>query len=107
MSTLEKTIDMLHDLLMGGEMSLKDRAEAAYRITWAAGSVGQEELDKIETVLYIMADKFLEPAVKKELMEVVGMTELGQLLVNRGIEQGMVLGKEEKMDIAQNLIGHK
>lgn len=105
---------MLHDLLMGGEMSLKDRAEAAYRITRAAGSVGQEELDKIETVLYIMADKFLESAEKKELMEAVGMTELGQLLVNRGIEQGIEQGivqgieqgsEQEKIKIAKNLIG--
>ena len=87
-------------------MPLKDRVEAAYRITWEAGSVGQEELDKIEAVLYIMADKFLESAEMDELMEVVGMTRLGQKLLNRGIEQGIEQGKEEeKMDIAQKLIG--
>lgn len=105
--TKEDLVPLTLCLLMGGEMPLKVRVEEAYRITRGAGSVGQDEQDKIEAVLYIMADKFLEPAVKKELMEVVGMTELGQLRVNRGIEQGMVLGKEEKMDIAQNLIGHK
>ena len=37
-----------------------------------------------------------------ELMEVLGMTRLGQKLLNRGIEQGK---EEEKMDIAQKLIG--
>ena len=56
-------------------------------IVWCAGSVGQEELDKIEAVLYIMADKFLESAEMDELMEVVGMTRLGQKLVNREIQE--------------------
>ena len=37
-----------------------------------------------------------------ELREVIGMTRLGQMLVNRGIEQGMERGK---LKIAQNLIG--
>ena len=101
-------------LLMGGEMPLKVRVEEAYWITRGAGSVGQDEQDKIEAVLYIMADKFLESAEKKELMEAVGMTELGQLLVNRGIEQGIEQGivqgieqgsEQEKIKIAKNLIG--
>ena len=33
-----------------------------------------------------------------ELREVIGMTRLGQMLVNKGIEQG-------KLEIAQKLIG--
>lgn len=37
-----------------------------------------------------------------ELREVIGMTRLGQMLVNRGIEQVMERGK---LEIAQNLIG--
>ena len=45
-----------------------------------------------------MADKFLESAEMDELREVIGMTRLGQMLVNKGIEQG-------KLEIAQNLIG--
>ncbi|MFG6363474.1 MAG: hypothetical protein K1W32_02200, partial [Schaedlerella sp.] len=52
----------------------------------------------IEAVLYIMADKFLESAEMDELTEVIGVTELGRKLVNRGFEQG-------KLKIAQNLIG--
>ena len=104
--TKEDLVPLTLCLLMGGEMPLKDRVEAAYRIAWKAGTVGQEELDKIEAVLYIMADKFLESAEMDELMEVVGMTRLGQKLLNRGIEQGIEQGKEEeKMDIAQKLIG--
>ena len=45
-----------------------------------------------------MADKFLESAEMDELREVIGMTRLGQMLVNKGIEQG-------KLEIAQKLIG--
>ena len=77
---------------------LKDRVKAAYQITKEAESAGQEELDKVETVLYVMADKFLESAEMDELREVIGMTRLGQMLVNKGIEQG-------KLEIAQKLIG--
>ena len=85
-------------LLMEGKMPLKDRVKAA--------SAGQEELDKVETVLYVMADKFLESAEMDELREVIGMTRLGQMLVNRGIEQGIEQGIERgKLEIAQNLIG--
>ena len=112
--TKEDLVPLTLCLLMGGDMSQKDRVEEAYRITRDAGSVGQDEQDKIEAVLYIMADKFLESAEKKELMEAVGMTELGQLLVNRGIEQGIEQGivqgieqgsEQEKIKIAKNLIG--
>ncbi len=96
--TKEDLVPLTLCLLMGGEMPLKDRVEEAYRITRGAGSIGQEELDKIEAVLYIMADKFLESAEMDELTEVIGVTELGRKLVNRGFEQG-------KLKIAQNLIG--
>ena len=60
----------------------------------------------METVLYVMADKFLEPSEKDELMEVVGVTQLGQKLVDRGMKQGLERGLEQgKLEIARNLIG--
>lgn len=85
-------------LLMDGKMSLKDRVEAAYQITWKAASISREEQNRIEAVLYVMADKFLDSAEMDELMEVISVTRLGQKLVNKGKE-------EEKLEIAQNLIG--
>lgn len=124
--TKEDLVPLTLCLLMGGEMSLRDRVKAAYQITQEAVSVGQEELDKIETVLYVMADKFLDAIEMNELMEVIGMTQLGQKLVRRGIEQGIEQGlergleqglergkeegkkegkEEERLEIAQNLIG--
>lgn len=83
-------------------MPLIDRVEAAYQITQKATSVSEEELDRIETVLYVMADKFLDSAEMDELMEVIRMTRLGQKLVNKGKEEGR---EEEKLEIAENLIG--
>ena len=62
----------------------------------------QEQLDKIEAVLYVMADKFLDAAEMDELTEVIGMTRLGQKLVDRGREEGR---EEERREIAESLIG--
>lgn len=76
--------------------------EAAYQITGEATSASREELNRIEAVLYLMADKFLDSAEMDELMEVVGVTRLGQKLVNKGKEEGR---EEEKWEIAENLIG--
>lgn len=81
---------------------LKRKQERGEGLTKEAKSAGQEEPDKVETVLYVMADKFLESAEMDELMEVIGMTRLGQKLVAKGIEQGIEQGK---LEIAQNLIG--
>lgn len=97
-------------LLMNGEMSLKDRAMKAYQITETAASVDRMERNKIETVLYVMADKFLKAAEKIEFKEAIRMTELGQMLVNEGIEQGIQQGiqrgiEQEKLKIAKKLIG--
>lgn len=49
---------------------------------------------RIRTVLYVMADKFLDSAEMDELMEVIGMTQLGQKLVSKGREEG----KREEAD---------
>ena len=76
-------------LLMDGEMPLKDRVRAAFRITQEAGD-DYEEMDRIEAVLYVMADKFLDSVEMDELMEVFGMTRLGQKLVDKGVEEGKV-----------------
>ncbi len=52
-------------------------------------------MEKVETVLYVMADKFLDSGEMDELMEVIGMTRLGQKLINRGKEKGRAEGMAE------------
>ena len=49
-------------------------------------------------VLYLMADKFLEPAELNKLKEEMHMTQLGQMLVDWGIEQGLEQGLEKGIE---------
>lgn len=75
--------------LMGGEMPQKERIKAAYQITHGAMHVPKEDIRKIEAVIYAMADKFLAGMDLEEIMEDISMTRLGQMLVDRGMEQGI------------------
>ena len=61
----------------------------ALTITRNAKAVDVQIVEKIDVVIYAMAEKYLNPDDKKLLREVVKMTELGQMLVNDGIEQGL------------------
>lgn len=95
--------------LMGGEMSQKDRILAAYKITKEAAEVTPDEKQKIEAVIYTMADKFLDSVSMEEIKEAVSMTKLGQMLVEdgfqRGISQGISQGAEKaKLENAKSLL---
>lgn len=81
---------------------MKDRVVAAYQIIREEEALGKEEQNRIESVLYVMADKFLDSEEMDGLMEVISMTRLGQKLVNKGKEEGR---QEEKLEIAGNLQG--
>lgn len=84
--------------LMGGTLSQKQRIWSALTITRNARAVDAQIVEKIEAVIYAMAEKFLNPDDKKLLREVVKMTELGQMLVNDGIEQGI---EKTRMDLVK------
>lgn len=47
-------------------------------------------------IMKLMADKFLEPAELNKLKEEIHMTQLGQMLVDWGIEQGIQKGAKQK-----------
>ncbi|MEI3220075.1 MAG: hypothetical protein V8S08_11345 [Lachnoclostridium sp.] len=79
-------------LLMGGKMSLQDRVTEAFHIIRNATHLSYEDRSHMESVLYLMADKFLEPSVLNKLKEDLHMTQLGQMLVDWGIEQGIEQG---------------
>lgn len=74
--------------LMGGEMTHKERIVAAYDITRRVTGVDEEVIKKVEAVIYIMADKFLESSEMKKLREEIKMTRLGQMLYNDWKEEG-------------------
>ena len=76
-------------------MSLKDRVTEAFHIIRSASHVPDSDRSHMESVLYLMADKFLEPSEMNKLKEDLHMTQLGQMLVDWGIEQGIEKGIEQ------------
>ena len=70
--------------LMDGMMSQKERVIAAYNITRNAVEVDAEIIRKVEAVIYIMADKFLDTNEMEQLKEEIKMTRLGKMLYNDG-----------------------
>lgn len=83
--------------LMGGETTLKDRIKRSFEITQASKDIPKEEIEKIEAVIYTMAEKFLEEMDIKEVREMIKMTKLGQMLVNDGREEGRIEGEKSKL----------
>jgi len=69
-----------------------------YEITRKAVTVDSIDIEKIEVVLYVMADKFLDAMDMDEIVEEISMTRLGEKLVDKG-------RSEEKEEIAKNLLG--
>ena len=85
-------------LLMGGTMSLKDRVRAAFDITGKAEGINTEDIAKIEAMVFIMADKFLDRIEMEEIREGLRMTRLGEMLVELGKEEGLTAGRGEGID---------
>lgn len=73
------------------------RVEEAFDITKAARET-IPEADKIEAVVYAMAEKFMDSVTIEQLKEAVGMTRLGQMMYNDGVETTQI-------KIAKNLLG--
>ena len=57
---------------------------AAYEITRKATEVDAEIIRKVEAVIYIMADKFLDSKEMEQLKEEIKMTRLGKMLYDDG-----------------------
>lgn len=88
---------------MGGDMSQKERIKGAFEILKESGGLlDTDEIQKIEAVIYAMAEKFLEKMDLEEVMEEISMTRLGEMLVNKGYSKGV---EEEKLAAARNLLG--
>lgn len=68
---------------------------AAYDITRRATGVGVDVIQKVEAVIYIMADKFLESKEMEKLKEEIKMTRLGQMLFYDGVAEGRAEGRAE------------
>ena len=74
-------------------MSQKERISAAYDITRNATGTDAEVIRKVEALVYVMADKFLEKAEMEQLKKEIKMTALGKMLYDDGLKDGEKLGE--------------
>ena len=74
--------------LMGGNTSIKDRIKRSLNIAQVSKDVAKEDVDRIETVIYAMADKFLEKIELEEIWEMMKMTTLGEIILREGRLEG-------------------
>ena len=104
--TREELVRLTLCPLMGGEIGIKQRLQIACEITRGETAVTKEEIQKIEAVIYAMADKFLESIDMEEFVEGMKMTRLGEMLVKEGEIKGKQEGMNEKeTEIIKNLLG--
>lgn len=54
-----------------------------------------DEIQKMQAVLYAFANKLLSAAEMNEIREVIAMTKLGQMILEDGIERGIERGLEK------------
>ena len=91
----EELLNVLLTLLMGGEMSRKERVERSFGILGREEErVGREEMARMQSVLYALAMKFLAVEEVKEIKEMMAMTLMGQMLMEDGIAKGIEQGLE-------------
>ncbi len=93
--TRKDMIPLVLCLLMDGKTSQKERVSSAFRITRDAAGISVEDIMKIEAVVYVMADKFLDSEEMEEIKEGIRMTRLGQMLVDMGRDEGRTEGRNE------------
>lgn len=84
--------------LMGGESDQKERITGAFKIMENTKDISEEDVRRLEAVIYAMADKFLEKIDLDEVRSEMRMTELGKMLYEEA-EQKV------KLESARNLLG--
>lgn len=69
--------------LMGGNLPQKERIQKAFELVRQTGNI-TAETDKIEAVLYAMANKFLDEVDMNAVKEDIKMSPLGRIIYNDG-----------------------
>lgn len=91
--TKEDLVPLVLCPLMSGKYSQKNRISRAYHITQKADNIENEDKDKLEAMLYAMADKFLDAIDLEKFKEEIAMTRLGQMIWEDGIAEGEAKGR--------------
>ena len=100
--TKEELIRLALTPLMGGESDQKERIAEAFRIMEKTKDISEEDIRKLEAVIYAMADKFLEKIDMEQIRRDVKLTTLGRMLFEDGWNEGV---QKNKIENARNLLG--
>ena len=95
--TKEDLVPLTLSLLMGGAMPMEDRVTQTFRYLQEE-PLEKEDQRNLEALTYALATKFLDQSAMKKLEGMIKMTELGQMLYNDGLADGI-------RKVVQNSIG--
>ena len=99
--TKEDLVPLTLSLLMGGAMPMEDRVIQTFRYLQEE-PLEKEDQRNLEALTYALATKFLDQSAMKKLEGMIKMTELGQMLYNDGLADGIA---QSILSIARNLLG--
>ena len=107
--TREDIIPLLFSPLMGGRFGQKERILRCIEVLKNAETIfPQNDIRKMEAILYTFAVKFLDDDELKSIKEAVAMTKLGQMIWNdaleKGREEGEKIGQKRASDRYSRLI---
>ena len=103
--TKEDLVPLTLSLLMGGAMPMEDRVTQTFRYLQEE-PLEKEDQRNLEALTYALATKFLDQSAMKKLEGMIKMTELGQMLYNDGLADGIRRGLSQGIfSIARNLLG--
>lgn len=102
-------IPLLFSPLMGGHSSQKERILQCIEVLRNAETIfPQNDIRKMEAILYIFAVKFLDDTELESIKEAVAMTKLGQMIwddaIEKGREEGEKIGEKQASDRYSRLI---
>ena len=93
--TREDIIPLLFSPLMEGRSSQKERILQCIKVLRnAVTTFPQNDIRKMEAILYIFAVKFLDDTELESIKEAVAMTKLGQMIWDDAIEKGREEGEK-------------
>ena len=102
----KELIRMLLTPLMDGNTTIEERIEkCAELLKKEQDHISNEDMLRMESLLYTFAVKFVSGEKLERIREVLGMTVLGQMLVDKGIAQGITQGITQGIErVAMNLL---
>lgn len=98
--TKEDLTPLLLAPLMSGSMDIEEWiTESITMIQEAGAALSELEMEKMQAVLYVLADKFLSGDGINRVKERIAMTKLGQMIFDDGVKKGLEQGIEQTVEI--------